>query len=190
MSNPEQTATDLNTLNSLELAAERSYTHLRNSPEKERHPEAQAERASEALANARKEALMSREKGGTESKKSQEPVYIGPRRNQKQQKEATYKKTLFEIRSNMNQSERAFSKIIHEPVIEKTSETIANTVARPNAILSGAIAALVIVSVAYGIAKTYGYQLSGFESIGSFIIGWMIGLAYDYARIMIRGTTK
>ena len=41
--------------------------------------------------------------------------------------------------------------------------------------------------IIYTIAKTIGYKLSGFETIAAFLIGWLIGLIYDYLRILITG---
>jgi hypothetical protein len=39
----------------------------------------------------------------------------------------------------------------------------------------------------YLIAKNLGYVLSGFETIGAFAIGWIIGVLYDYFRVMVTG---
>lgn len=87
----------------------------------------------------------------------------------------------------MPASQRAFSKFIHNPAVEKTSEAVGNTVARPNAILAGAVVAFFLVLLVYVVAKFYGYRLSGFETIGAFIIGWIIGILYDFFRVMITG---
>lgn len=153
----------------------------------ETSPEAQAE-AVEKARHETKEALMSKERGGAEKKAGGEPSG-GPsvRKVTKKEKDAAYKKTLKDIRSQMNTPSRTFSKVIHNPAVEKTSEFIGATIARPNAIVAGGTTALILVSAVYIIAKTYGYPLSGFESIGAFIIGWMVGLIYDYIRITASG---
>ena len=90
----------------------------------------------------------------------------------------------------MSAPSRTFSKVIHNPVIEKTSEVVGSTVARPNALLAGSTVAFITVAVLYIVAKQYGYVLSGFESIGAFILGWLIGVSFDYVRLLIRGSTK
>ena len=72
-------------------------------------------------------------------------------------------------------------------MVEKASDTVGTTIARPNAILSGAVFAFIITLLTYTIAKKSGYVLSGFETIGSFILGWIIGIIYDYLRILITG---
>jgi hypothetical protein len=46
----------------------------------------------------------------------------------------SYKKTMKETQAQMKPTQRAFSKTIHNPVVEKTYEDIGSTVARPNAI--------------------------------------------------------
>lgn len=150
-------------------------------------PEAKAEAIEQARHEA-KEALMNKERSGAEKKAGGEPTG-GPRTHTttKKQKDAAYKKTLKDIRSQMNAPSRTFSKVIHNPAVEKTSEIIGATIARPNAIVAGSATALVLVSAVYIVAKTYGYPLSGFETIGAFIIGWMIGLIYDYVRITASG---
>jgi hypothetical protein len=168
-------------------AAERSEK-LAEAIEKrgEQSPEQKAERVESARAEAQ-EALLSKERGGAEKKQGGDPTPSAIRRVTKREKDVAYERTLKEIRSQMNAPSRAFSKVIHAPFIEKTSEAVGSTVARPNAILAGSLSALILVSGVYWVAKTYGYPLSGFETIGAFILGWMIGLMVDYFRIMATG---
>lgn len=156
----------------------------------ERSPDARAEELERARVEANKEALMGKERAGAEKKAGGEPTSSGVRKVTKKQKEAEYKKTMTAIRSEMSAPSRAFSKLIHAPVIEKTSEVVGATIARPNAILAGSITAFLAVSVIYIVAKQYGYVLSGFESIGTFIIGWLIGVIIDYIRLLVRGSAK
>ena len=96
--------------------------------------------------------------------------------------EASYKKTLENVQDQLSAPSRAFSKVIHNPVVEKTSDAIGNTIARPNLIISGALGAIVSV-VVYFIAKRYGYLLSGSETIILFVAGWSIGAVIEYARV-------
>ncbi len=156
----------------------------------EQSPEARAEAIENARAEASKEALMSKERGGAENKSGGEPTAATVRKVTKKQKSAEYKKTMSAVQSQMNTPSRAFSKVIHNPVVEKTSEVVGSTIARPNAILAGSTTAFITVAIVYIIAKQYGYALSGFESIGAFIVGWLIGIAFDYIRLLIRGSTK
>jgi hypothetical protein len=105
----------------------------------------------------------------------------------KTEREASFKTTMKEVQTQMSAPSRTFSKIIHNKAVEKVSETAGSTIARPNAILSGAIFAFALTLAVYLIAKNLGYRLSGFESIGAFILGWALGLVYDFLKVMITG---
>ena len=108
----------------------------------------------------------------------------------KQERKAAFDKTMTEIQSEMSPASRTFSKVIHNPAVEKSSEVIGNTVARPNAILSGSAAAFILTAGIYLVAKHFGYSLSGTETIATFVLGWVIGLIYDYIRVLIFGKSK
>ncbi|HEY8992748.1 MAG TPA: hypothetical protein VIM37_02760 [Candidatus Microsaccharimonas sp.] len=138
----------------------------------------------EAMANA-----ISVEKGGAEKKTKSHDAPTPRRRGgiSKKEKTASYKKHMKQVQAELPAPQRAFSKVIHSPVVEKSSEFIGATVARPNAILSGAVVAFFLVLVVYIIAKNLGYVLSGFETIGAFIIGWVIGILYDYFKVLVTG---
>lgn len=102
-------------------------------------------------------------------------------------REISYKTKMHEIQAHMTPAERTFSKVIHNKVVDSVSEAVGNTVARPNAILSGAITAFLFSLATLMIAKYYGYRLSGFEAIGAFTAGWLIGIVYDFLKVMITG---
>jgi len=105
----------------------------------------------------------------------------------KKEREASFSSTMTEVQSQMSPSSRAFSKIIHNKTVEQVSEATGSTIARPNAIMSGAIFAFLLTLAIYLVAKNIGYPLSGFESIGAFILGWIIGIVYDFLRVMVTG---
>jgi len=142
---------------------------------------------------ARAEALesaVSVEKGGAEKTRGPKEGPVVARRKggiSKKEKTASFKKHMAHVQSELPPTQRAFSKLIHSPVVEKTSEFVGGTVARPNAILSGAVVAFFLVLAVYLVAKHYGYLLSGFETIGAFIVGWVIGVLYDYVRALATG---
>lgn len=100
-------------------------------------------------------------------------------------RDESYKRTLNRIQSELKPVNRILSKIIHNKFIEKISEVIGQTIARPNAMLLGSIFAFILTLFTYTIAKKIGYKLSGIETILSFIIGWIIGIVYDYLKTLI-----
>ena len=182
MSNPETLSTRESTVEAQNTAAERS-AELQKSAERsvEASPESQAERANDARKET--EAVFAKE-ANKESKPGGEPTAMAIRRVTKQEREASYEATMKHIRKEMSPPARVFSKFIHVPVIEKSSEIIGSSFARPDAILAGSASALILVSLTYVIARTFGYRLSGFETIGAFLLGWIIGLIYDYVKVM------
>ncbi len=147
--------------------------------------------AEAATERARVEALdtaISVEAGGKERKSSDEqkiPQRRGP--VSKKQKEVSFKRQMKEVQAELSPAKRTFSKVIHNKTVEKASDVVGSTVARPNAILAGSVFAFIITLVVYVIAKNIGYQLSGFETIGAFIVGWAIGIVYDYLRLIVTG---
>lgn len=124
----------------------------------------------------------------TKEKKESAPSRRGP--INKKQLNKSYKQTMRRVQNELPIGSRIFSKVIHNNVVEKTSEIVGNTVARPNAILVGAFMAFVLPLATYTIAKTIGYPLSGFETIAAFIIGWIIGIVYDYLRVLFTGKSS
>lgn len=188
MSNEHQPQGPENTTETPKVSAE----HYENSEKSIEAKSEHVESGEKAAEKARVEALetaISVEAGSAE-KKTRASETPAPRRRggiSKSEKKASYKKHMKHVQAELPPAQRVFSKIIHTPVVEKTSEFIGSTVARPNAILSGAVVAFFLVLAVYLIAKNLGYVLSGFETIGAFILGWVIGVLYDYFRVLVTG---
>ena len=108
-------------------------------------------------------------------------------RNSRKQQDESYKQTVIRAQKDMHPINLIFSKFIHNQLIEKTSDFFEKTIARPNLILAGSIFSFTLTLIAYVIAKKYGYILSGFETILAFIIGWIVGLIYDYFLALFTG---
>ena len=166
--------------------------NAKNKTEKEASSEASQEQLKkarhEALNQAREIAQERKENKIKTNEVSPEKKRRGP--TSKQERKAAFDKTMTEIQSEMSPASRTFSKVIHNPAVEKSSEVIGNTVARPNAILSGSAAAFILTAGIYLVAKHFGYSLSGTETIATFVLGWVIGLIYDYIRVIIFGKSK
>ncbi len=175
-----------------ELSPEQLEKHVEIGASHEKAAEkSKVESGEKAEAKARSEALekaISVERGGAEKKgkeTSKSPARHGV--VSKKQRTASYEKQLKTLQAELPPTQRAFSKVIHNPIVEKTSEVVGSTVARPNAILAGAVVAFFAVLTVYLIAKHFGYVLSGFETIGAFIVGWVLGILYDFFKVMITG---
>lgn len=177
-----------------ELSPEQLESYLKAEASVERAAEkSRVESGEKSEQNARTEALkeaISVERGSAEKKGKESSGSPAKRRHgvvSKKERSASYKHHMKQLQTELKPSQRAFSKVIHNPAIEKTSEVVGSTIARPNAILSGAIVAFFLVLAVYLVSKYYGYPLSGFESIGAFIVGWILGLLYDFFKVMITG---
>lgn len=179
---------------------------LKSSPEQQSNSEAlknegaerrealreQLERAGEKtpetnVETIRHEALEKAASAEKEKQRERQEASPAERRAGSITKKASYNATMDEIQTHMSPASRTFSKVIHNKTIEKASDVIGNTVARPNAILSGAVVTFIVTLAVYWIAKNMGYQLSGFEWIAAFALGWLLGLLYDFLRVMITG---
>jgi hypothetical protein len=150
----------------------------------------QIEKQHETAEEAHEKALeLAKEKESTKHE-HERPASPAERRRgpiSKKERDASFNNTMQEVRSQMSAPSRAFSKLIHNKAVEKTSEIVGGTVARPNALLSGAIFAFLLVLGVYFVAKNFGYPLSGFETIAAFVIGWLLGIAFDFVKIMVTG---
>ncbi len=143
--------------------------------------EAQAERAK--VKDKADKAIESKK-----NKKTKKTTSSNRRGNiNKKQRDDSYKKTITRVQNELPASNRLFSKIIHNQVVENISDFIAATIARPNALLSGSVVAFFLTLLTYTVSKTIGYKLSGYETITAFIIGWIIGIVYDYLKVLITG---
>ena len=187
---PEQLQNEQERIVETQQSAAEQLEKLKDNPEASvelspRDLEAQAERLRiEAL-----ETAVSIEKGGKEVKKSGKHSIPSQRGSiNKKQREKSYIKTMERVQSELPMGSRLFSKVIHNKFIEKTSDVLGDTITRPNAMLSGTVVAFILTLLTYTIAKTVGYALSGFETIAAFIVGWVLGIVYDYLRVLFTGT--
>jgi len=153
--------------------------------------EKSSETSRESVDEIKREALEKATSREKIAEKTERLVSPAERRTngpiKKAERAASYKRTMKQVQSEMRAPSRVFSKLIHTKFIEKTSDIVGSTIARPNAILSGAIGGFVFTLAIYMFAKHYGYPLSGFESIAGFIVGWAVGLLYDYLRLEFTG---
>lgn len=84
------------------------------------------------------------------------------------------------VHQSMSKPERAFSSFIHKPVVEKTSETLGKTVARPSGIAGATIAAFIGLFSIYSVAKFAGFELSGSEMPLLLAVGFAAGLLTEW----------
>ncbi len=162
-----------------ERAAELREQHRENGERPD--PNAAEREVTEARMEAEKQAKTAEDyHPSAETEKS--PAFSGATTREK-----SYKQTMKSIQREMSAPERAFSKVIHNKAVEKASDVVGASVARPNAILSGAVCAFLLVGSLYLLARQNGFALQGSETIAAFVLGWLLGVAFDFLRVMISG---
>ncbi len=164
-------------------AAERAAELQRNAEKAEASPEHREKLASEARAEAEKQARSAEEYRHVDDNEKEDATPIF----QEMTPDTAYTETMQTIQQEMSAPARAFSKIIHNKAVEKTSDVVGSTIARPNSLLAGSLFAFIFVGALYVEARYIGYSLSGFETIGAFILGWVLGVVYDFLRTMVTG---
>lgn len=98
----------------------------------------------------------------------------------KKDKERSFDTIMHQARGQMSKPERTFSKFIHKPIVEKTSEAIGKTIARPSGITGATIAAFIGLFSIYSVAKFAGFQLSGSEMPILLSAGFALGLFVEW----------
>lgn len=86
-----------------------------------------------------------------------------------------YRHTLKSLQGHLKPVSKSFSKFIHTPAVEKTSEVLEKTVMRPSVTLGASLTALVVGGVFYFTARSYGFRLSGSEFLVSLLVGGILG---------------
>jgi hypothetical protein len=92
-----------------------------------------------------------------------------------------YQQTLSSIQRKLKPASRNFSKFIHQPAVERASDIVGNTVARPSVAAGASWTALIVGGLFYFTARRYGYTLSGSEIIVSLLVGGLLGLVLEGA---------
>ncbi len=101
-------------------------------------------------------------------------------------KDLAYARSLKRIRQSLSKPAQAFSKIVHQPIIDAVSETTAKTVGRASGILGGGVIALIGTTAYYYITKHYGYDYNFFIFLvlltGGFVAGWLVEFLFRAMR--------
>lgn len=157
-------------------------------PASREHEQHSPESAQREIESARKEALgKALEEKQYNTHEQSEAGPAEPMVASSAKLKQSFNKTIGRVQAGLPLPQRIFSKVIHNPVIEKTSDIVGSTVARPDAVLSGSLTAFVLTAALYFTARYFGFALSGSETIATFIIGWLLGLLFDLLKGMFRG---
>ncbi len=114
-------------------------------------------------------------KPSQEASHKKEPVHHRPVLT----REANYRQTMVSLRHRMKPAAKQFSKIIHTPAVETSSEIIGKTVLRPSVSLGATTTAVLVAGFIYLFARHYGFRMQGSEIWVALLVGGVFGLLIE-----------
>jgi hypothetical protein len=90
-------------------------------------------------------------------------------------KDMAFARAMTRARKKLSLPSRTFSKVVHNEIVDKTSETLGKTVARPVGLLWGSVFAFIGTSLLLWITKRNGYEYNYLLVIMLFIGGLALG---------------
>ena len=116
-----------------------------------------------------------------QSSNNHHPVLVN-----KNLKETSYHRTLVRTQKQLSRPSRVFSKMVHSKVLDRPSEAVGKTIARPSGMLGGAIVAFIGTSALIWITRHYGYEYNYLVVSMLFIGGMSAGLLLEALLRIIR----
>ncbi len=98
----------------------------------------------------------------------------------------TYSRTLKRVQQRLSKPERTMSKVMHNKTVEKVSDGIGKTAARPSGILGGGIVSLLGSFVLLYMSKNYGFKYNFFVFFILLVVGFMIGVLLELAIFAVK----
>jgi hypothetical protein len=100
--------------------------------------------------------------------------------------DANYSDTLGSVQNRLSPGSRTFSKIIHAPAVEHSSELLERTIMRPSVVMGTTWTAFIVGLIFYLTARYYGFKLSGGEMLLALFGGALLGLTLEGIWYFIR----
>ena len=120
-----------------------------------------------------------------EQPKSHHPVYVN-----KHLKDTAYTRALTRAQKRLSTPGRVFSKVVHNDVVDRASEVVGNTVARPSGMLGGALFAFIGTSALLWVTRHFGYDYNYLAVILLFVFGMATGLLLESLLSVYRRRSK
>lgn len=154
---------------------------LRNSAEKSREKEDSNKEKLEARKSIDTLAISGKEKApsGSEQKQQRQAVSSAHKRQ-------TYEATMKRVEAQLPNYQRTFSRFVNNPRVDRVSNVVGRTIARPSGIVGGGLFAVVGLLVLTYYANEIGFALSGTEFILLLVAGWAIGIVLDLVLTTVR----
>jgi hypothetical protein len=107
------------------------------------------------------------------------PQLATPRTINRELKRITLQRELQAIRRKLPARERAFSKVVHQPVVRTISEVAGKSVSRPSGLLGGGLVAFLGTSGYLYMARHSGFTYNYLIFLVLFIGGFLVGLGLE-----------
>lgn len=157
--------------------------------EADKHLEAdQLKEAEQALSKAKHEAISGKDLSVEKTKQS---VSHGtsPLVN-RELRQLMFKRTLTSVQKQLSAPSRSFSKVIHNPAVDRVSTVAEKTVARPKGILVGGFVAFLGCAYTLYLAKHYGFRYNLLLFIVLFCTGHALTTIIEVTAIVLKRTFK
>lgn len=100
-----------------------------------------------------------------------------------------YRVTLAKAQQHLRADEKILAKILHQPVIYLILHTLERSLFRIIPMQFGLISSIIVGLLVISVAYFYGYQINSLTIMGSvFVLGFIIGLVYEYVRALIHSS--
>ncbi|MBW4061434.1 hypothetical protein HJC99_02590 [Candidatus Saccharibacteria bacterium] len=140
----------------------------------ENHRDDQGERAETARKVIDQQEQSKEEPVAAAENQAPKPTFMG-----RLNPHLSYTETMASMQHKLSPASRSFSKVIHAPLVEKTSEALESSVMRPSVTLGAVVTALIVAGTFYYFARTYGYAMRGSELVVSLVAGGIIGVVLE-----------
>ena len=105
-------------------------------------------------------------------------------------KSVAFARSMTRVRKRLSTPSRTFSRIIHNNAVDKASEAIGATIARPSGMLGGSVLSLAGLLGFSWITRHYGYRYNFTVAILLFVTGLFIGLLAELIITRLRHSEK
>ena len=160
---------------------------LKHIHEKGEKAENEARNNIEAIQKSIEESAVSGKEYSTAEKETPQNTVYGVN---KELKSTAYKRVLKKTQSQLSTPEKTLSKVIHNPIVEKTSDVAAKTVARPSGILFGGIGAFIGTLILLYISKRSGFTYNYLVFVLLFIACYILGVIIELLAKSVRKVSK
>ncbi|MFT4532066.1 MAG: hypothetical protein ACI9T8_000067 [Candidatus Saccharimonadales bacterium] len=171
-----QSAENLSKKNSQENLADKSSSIHEKELSKSEKEHGSKEHVQELIKSAENNAASAKEFSNTETENTAHPVLVN-----RQLKNIAFSRALTRARKKLSIPSRVFSKVIHNEALDRSSEFVGKTVARPVSMLSGAVFAFIGTSALLWLTRKYGYEYNYLVVVLLFGGGWLLGIVGELA---------